>query len=362
MSTDPHSQPHIPPRPLPAGLGTRFSRRTALALGVSDMRLRRSDLTILFRGMRSVQSMNTPGDDHMHGGTNLPPRTGLPRSTASALRAGAWQDRQLEAARDFSVVMLDHEFFTGYTAALLLGIRVPAPAALWHRDEESDNEHELIEVGVFAPLRTPRRHRVKGRQVQPRLAEIHTRQGLRLLTPATLWATLAPRFELSDRVAFGDALIHAPRIGGNRGPRPRPPLSTIEELIEMTHRPGRRHRAALAEALPLLRTGSASPQESKLRLALVLAGFPEPELDVDVLNDAGDYLGTTECAYSKLKIAIEYEGDHHRTETKQWNRDIEKYRAYAAAGWLVIRVTSDLLYRQSGMLIDTVTQAIQQRS
>lgn len=34
------------------------------------------------------------------------------------------------------------------------------------------------------------------------------------------------------------------------------------------------------------------------------------------------------------------QGDHHRTARQQWNRDIEKYAAYASHGWEVVRLTS----------------------
>ena len=37
---------------------------------------------------------------------------------------------------------------------------------------------------------------------------------------------------------------------------------------------------------------------------------------------------------------VEVEGDHHRTDRRQWDRDIEKYNAYAALGWEVVRLTS----------------------
>ncbi|MHA3683382.1 hypothetical protein ACXR2T_13080 [Leucobacter sp. HY1910] len=116
----------------------------------------------------------------------------------------------------------------------------------------------------------------------------------------------------------------------------------------------RRGRPLLREALPLLRTGSASAPESHLRLLLVEAGLPEPSLDVDVYNTAGRYLGTSECAYPDIKFALEYEGDHHRTESKQWSRDVDKGSDYEEGGWFMLRITADLQYRRRYELIERV--------
>ena len=40
------------------------------------------------------------------------------------------------------------------------------------------------------------------------------------------------------------------------------------------------------------------------------------------------------------RIAVEYDGDHHRTDERQFARDIARVEALEAAGWIVIRVTA----------------------
>jgi len=42
-----------------------------------------------------------------------------------------------------------------------------------------------------------------------------------------------------------------------------------------------------------------------------------------------------------VKIALEYEGDHHRTDRRQFRRDIRRFEALADMGWLTIRVTAE---------------------
>lgn len=38
-------------------------------------------------------------------------------------------------------------------------------------------------------------------------------------------------------------------------------------------------------------------------------------------------------------MLVEVEGDHHRTDAAQWNRDIRKHADYVAAGYEVVRLT-----------------------
>ena len=38
--------------------------------------------------------------------------------------------------------------------------------------------------------------------------------------------------------------------------------------------------------------------------------------------------------------AVEYEGDHHRTDRTQWHDDIRRYALLAEHGWTIIRATA----------------------
>lgn len=77
-----------------------------------------------------------------------------------------------------------------------------------------------------------------------------------------------------------------------------------------------------------------------MRLDAAYAGLPAPDLDVEVRDEAGRLLGISELFYSEHRVAVEVEGDHHRTSRAQWTRDLDKYAAYAAVGIEVVRLTS----------------------
>ena len=86
-----------------------------------------------------------------------------------------------------------------------------------------------------------------------------------------------------------------------------------------------RHAAAL------VRERVDSARESELRLCLLLAGLPELEADVVVGRAAPP--GRFDLVHRLLRgaveyeVAVEHEGDQHRTDPTQWNRDIDRHEA-----------------------------------
>lgn len=263
--------------------------------------------------------------------------------------AVVWREAQVASAAAFAHRLDASSFFTGRTAAALW--RLPVPPA----------ESPLIEVGTLIPARGFRRRDVVSRRYAARAVRVVSRNGLRLTDPATTWALVAPELKLHEAVALGDAAIHRPRYPGTSRLK-RPPLATSDELLAAVAVPYRRQREALARLLPLLSSQSASPPETHLRLCLAEWGFPEPTLDYDVYDNAGRLLGCSEIAFPKFKIACEYEGDHHRVDRAQWNRDIEKYRDYAANGWEPIRVTARMLYRERDRLQRQLWEVFRRRA
>ena len=89
-----------------------------------------------------------------------------------------------------------------------------------------------------------------------------------------------------------------------------------------------------------LRSRSASPRETRCRLLLIDAGLPEPALNHEVRDHTGRVIACVDLAYPEVRVAIEYEGEHHLLAPEQWARDLARYEALAAAGWFVIRVSA----------------------
>jgi hypothetical protein len=93
-------------------------------------------------------------------------------------------------------------------------------------------------------------------------------------------------------------------------------------------------------AVTLVRERVDSPRESWLRLCLVLAGMPMPECNL-IIGDHCGPIGRVDLVYIAYKLIIEYEGDQHRTDRNQWNRDIDRQEDFARDNWMLIRVTSE---------------------
>ena len=77
--------------------------------------------------------------------------------------------------------------------------------------------------------------------------------------------------------------------------------------------------------------------ESLLRVALVDAGLTEPEVNAVVRTSSRTFVARVDLAWRSERIAVEYEGDHHRTDRAQWARDLQRTAALEAEGWMVLR-------------------------
>ncbi|GAA0991440.1 DUF559 domain-containing protein [Subtercola frigoramans] len=106
--------------------------------------------------------------------------------------------------------------------------------------------------------------------------------------------------------------------------------------------PGGAGRRRLLDALQLIRLGCASPMETRLRLLIVRAGLPEPQLNVDILDGRGDFVACGDLYFPEQRVLVEYDGDQHRTDTKMYERDQTRLANLRAIGVECIRV------RQSG--------------
>jgi very-short-patch-repair endonuclease len=158
---------------------------------------------------------------------------------------------------------------------------------------------------------------------------------LPLVDPATLFLQLAAQLCLHDLVAVGDALAHRPVFAEYDDERPWLTPDQLGERVEASR--GRRKRSA-ARAVRLIRPGAESRPESLLRLTLVDAGLPEPEVNVDVSSSSGRFLGRGDLVYRAWQVIVEYDGEQHRTSTRQYDRDLARLDDFAQHGWRVIRV------------------------
>ncbi|MCD2442912.1 DUF559 domain-containing protein [Agromyces sp. SYSU K20354] len=210
----------------------------------------------------------------------------------------------------------DTSAFSHATAALLWGLPLPS------RLQTASIVHVIVWGGVYPPrVRNVVGHRSASR---PRTQR---KGGLLLVSPADTWCQLSTQLTELELIQAGDRLLGRPH-----------PLATIAEVDEAVARYGKRRGCrVLRAAREHLRAGSESPKETQLRLKVVAAGFPDHEPNgVIVLRSGRTTHG--DLVFRRWKVLLEYDGDHHREDDSQWEKDVDRLNELAANGWLVIRV------------------------
>src|SRR5690606_35797956 len=97
------------------------------------------------------------------------------------------------------------------------------------------------------------------------------------------------------------------------------------------------------EQISRMRPGTDSSPETVTRLGLVADGLPCPRVNEVVTDPEGRYVKRVDLVYPAERIAIEYDGDQHRTDRAQWREDVRARRRLEELGWIVIVVVGDAL-------------------
>ena len=185
-----------------------------------------------------------------------------------------------------------------------------------------------VDVGSAEPLRfvtaSPRQVRRRGFRVT-RVSVLPPVRGL-CVVPEHCWMAAALELSLLELVTAGDWLF-------------RLKLTTPAALAAYLAASSSRGSAAGRPALALVRPRVDSPRETWLRLCLVLAGLPEP--DCNPWIDGVRRSGRVDLLFRDFRVIVEYEGDQHRTDPKQWHKDIDRGEDFGGVGYLTVRVTKE---------------------
>jgi very-short-patch-repair endonuclease len=258
-----------------------------------------------FRGSEAVAAglttwavLQGPGFRRLHPDTYVAVAADPP---ALAVRCRA----ALRYVADFGVL-------AGYSAAELLGASCGPPDA---------------PVELIVPHRGQRRpdglHIRRERLMTDEVCEV---EGLPVTTPVRTAFDLARRGGLVDRVVAVDALSNAHRFD--------PP-----QVLGLAERyRGARGTGGLAEVVDLADARSGSPMETRLRLLIVRAGLPRPEVQWPVQDQLTRTAVWLDLAYPEQRIGIEYDGGVH-TRADTVLRDIGRHTALLDQGWRVYRYT-----------------------
>ncbi|HEY5877355.1 MAG TPA: DUF559 domain-containing protein [Nakamurella sp.] len=318
----PNRRQPIPPT-LKAGAFTLAQGRAA---GLRTGRMRGSDLDRPFRGVRVVRDASAVEHPLARFGLPVPPAELVERCAALAVGLGR------------------EPTFSHLTAALLWPVPLP------RLDPEGP-----LHIGVRPPGHPPQRQGVRAHKLLDPHAYAVDRHGRRIIDPATMFCQLGAVLSPDDLVAVGDALIYVPPRPHQFDDRPWLSLRELTERVEVFRGRG---KAAARRAVGLIRPGVESRPETLVRLALVAAALPEPEVNVTVFGPGGRWLGRADLVYRAWQVIVEYDGDQHRTDTRQFDKDVQRLERFAAHGWTVVRITGRAFFGDRSACLLRVEHAL----
>jgi hypothetical protein len=152
---------------------------------------------------------------------------------------------------------------------------------------------------------------------------------LTVSTPERTAFDLGRRGTVGHAVARLDALARATDFK----------VSDVEELA--ARHPHTRGLRQLQAALDLTDPGAQSPKETWLRLLLINAGFPRPSTQIPVPGSDGYPRYFLDLGWEHIMLAVEYDGDLHRTDRPQFVKDVERLEYIRSVGWTHIRVLGE---------------------
>ncbi|MFP5282757.1 MAG: DUF559 domain-containing protein [Actinomycetes bacterium] len=221
-----------------------------------------------------------------------------------------------------------------HTAATLWGAEVPTSPHV-HVTTPSANGRS-VRGGIKA-------------HVCARAAGTTVLRGLPVSTPAQTFLDLAAYgLELVDLVVVGDCLVKARRV-------------TPEALVAAADAWRGAGCRLARRAAKLVRAGVDSSMETRLRLLVVLAGLPEPRVNLILRAADGSWRRRFDLCYEDLRIIVEYDGRQHAEDDEQWRGDILRREELERLGWRLVVITWHGIFRSPEATLVRIRAALRSR-
>jgi very-short-patch-repair endonuclease len=247
------------------------------------------------------------------------------RLTRDQLRTLSYR-RLVQGVYADPALALDHQLRCRGVALLLpRGAAIGGhSAAAWYGAPFA-GAHDPVTV-VRAPdleWKGPRQVRVHRTDLRPE--DVIMRDDVPVTTALRTAWDVAALESIGTAVAALDAMVRAESV-------------TLDQLTAMAEQgTGRWGVTRVRRTAPLVDPRADSAPESRVRVALVLAGLaPVPQFRVE---HRGVQIAQVDLGFPDARLAVEYEGAYH-FDGDQIVRDDARYARLRAAGWTVIRLTS----------------------
>lgn len=273
-----------------------------------------------------------------------------PFTTATARACGV-TDGQLRGKRFVRVFtnvhVLGHTVVTPEVQAAAALLLAPA-GSIAARHTAAHLWGGVVPHSPCVHLVVPSGHRMRVAGIDARertAATVVQRRGLRVTAPAATFCDLAEDLGLVDLVVLGDSLVRRGAV-------------SVDRLVAAAKAFGGPRARLARRAASYVRPGVDSPMESRVRMLLVLAGLPEPTVNVVLRDVDGHWRFRLDLAFPQWKLAVEYDGRQHAESTDQWVRDVGRREWFDGHGWRLVVLLSGDVYAHPRATLERVVEAI----
>jgi len=179
-------------------------------------------------------------------------------------------------------------------------------------------------------------------------ASVRTIDGVRVSTPEQTFLDLAGQLTLVDLVVVGDHMVRRGLVSRKR-------LSAF--CAAATGKGAAQARAAVA----FVRERVDSPMETRLRMLIVLAGLPEPQVNLTFGDEDGLEFRRYDLCWPEVRLIVEYDGRHHIEREAQWESDLERRERIDDDRWRILVITSKGIYQTPGVTVAKIHRLLLER-
>jgi very-short-patch-repair endonuclease len=250
--------------------------------------------------------------------------------------------RDIEVRATAALLRWPDALLSDVTAARFLGYSIVDPLPDWPLLVEHDKRFSADDVHVICERQLRAPPGFVARQGSPGPA-VFVRD-VRVTEPIKTLLDVARTAPLPIAVPMIDAVLHeSPWL--------------MPELAELANRlSGHRNIARAQRAIHLASWAAESVLESLLRLLIILAGLPPPQLQIPIRHPRGTYFA--DMGYRDKRLIIEADGRDHHSEWQKVAEDMVRHNFMVAAGWRVLRFTWAQIMFQPEMVIAAIRAAL----
>jgi hypothetical protein len=168
-------------------------------------------------------------------------------------------------------------------------------------------------------------------------------RGIRVSSVTAMFRELSTQLTLVDLVVVGDHLV-------------RKGLVSPALLVKAC-----RGSSRAAAAAAYVREGVDSPMETRLRMLIVLAGLPEPRVNLTIRDVDGEPIRRYDLSWPQVKVIVEYDGRHHIEREDQWESDLERREAIDDDEWRLLVVVARGVYSEPDRTVARIFRVLRKR-